>query len=139
MISAFAALGIFMIVIPFVANIGGATGFYICTVLLIFFGLATGVVVGTGFATAALFPSEYIAAVIFGNGLSATGTCILRALTLVIFPSGKNENNEFYGALALNFFAAIVMALCSLATACLKKNEFAMFYLRKLEAKSVVS
>ena len=76
-----------MIVIPFVANIGGATGFYICTVLLMFFGLASGVALGTAFATAAAFPSEYMAAMMFGNGLSGTGTCVLRALTLVIFPS----------------------------------------------------
>ncbi len=87
LIPAFAALAMFMVVIPFFANVGGASGFYICTMLLVFYGLASGVALGTAFATVAAFPSEYMAAMMFGNGLSGLGTCVFRALTLVIFPS----------------------------------------------------
>lgn len=136
LIPSFAALALSMVIIPLVANIGGATGFYTCDVLLLLFGLASGVAQGTTFVAAAAFPPEYMAAVMFGNGLSGIGTNLLRGLTLVIFPSSKNENNEFYGALALYLLAAFVLGMCSLATVCLKKNEFAVFYLSKLEAKS---
>ena len=72
-------------------------------------------------------------AVMFGNGLSGIGTNILRSLTLLIWPSDKNENNEFYGALALYLLAAFIIGMCSVASSLLKKNEFATFYLSKIE------
>jgi len=132
----FAILAASMVIIPLVANIGGATGFYICDVLLLFFGLASGVAQGTTFMAAAAFPFEYMAIVMLGNGISGFGTNLLRGLTLVIWPSSKDDKNEFRGALALFLFAALILGLCSLMTIVLKKNEFAQYYLKKLEKKS---
>ena len=43
LIPSFAALAASMVIIPFVANVGGATGFYTIDVLLLLFGIASGV------------------------------------------------------------------------------------------------
>lgn len=78
-----------------------------------------------------------MAAVMFGNGISGTGTIVLRAITLLIWPADSDDpdnNNAFKAVLACYLFAAILLAGCALAQVNLRKNAFAIFYLKKIEA-----
>ena len=86
---------------------------------------------------AAAFPPEYMAAVMFGNGLSGFGTVCLRAVTILIWPASDDDENEFRSALALYFFAFIVLAGCSLAQVCIRKNKYAMFHLQQTSYTAV--
>ena len=115
LVPGFAAMAICMIVIPIMCNIGGSTGFFVTDVLLIVLGLGSGACQGTAYAMAAAFPPEYMAAVMFGNGLSGFGTNVLRAGTLLIWPADESDSNEFKGALALYLFAFFVLAGCVVA------------------------
>ena len=83
---------------------------------------------------AAAFPPEYMAAVMFGNGLSGFGSNILRAATLLIWPADKSDQNEFRGALALYLIAFFVLALCAIAQVCMRSNKYAQYYLNQIKA-----
>ena len=75
-----------MVLIPFLCQLGGNSGFYITDVVLLILGVASGMCQGTAYQMAAAFPPEYMAAVMFGNGLSGFGTVCLRGITLLIWP-----------------------------------------------------
>ena len=64
---------------------------------------------------AAAFPPEYMAAVMFGNGLSGLGVILLRGIAISIWPADKGDNNAFKATLALYLFAALLLASCALA------------------------
>ena len=115
LIPGFAALALCMVTIPFLCNIGGSTGFYTTDVMLLILGFASGATQGTCFQMAAAFPPEYMSAVMFGNGLSGFGTVCLRAVTILIWPADGDDQNEFRSALALYFFAFVVLGGCSIA------------------------
>ena len=84
---------------------------------------------------AAAFPPQYMAAVMFGNGVSGFGTNVLRAITLLIWPADQSDSNAYTAVLALFIFSAILLAACSLSQVFLRKNAFAIHYLKKIEAK----
>jgi len=56
MIPGFALSALSMLLIPLIANIGDATGFYLTIVLLVLFGFSSGAAQGTTFQMAAAFP-----------------------------------------------------------------------------------
>lgn len=62
--------------------------FWLTYVLLMLSGACTGILTGTVFTMAALFPKDYIAAVSFGSGLAGVIMNVLRGITLTIFLEG---------------------------------------------------
>ena len=74
---------------------------------------------------AAAFPPKYMAAVMFGNGLSGLGVILLRGVVISIWPADGGDNNAFKATLALYLFASVLLGTCALAQACLSKNAFA--------------
>ena len=118
-----------MLMLPYLASIGGSTAYWSCFIVLIVLGVFQGVVQGTVFTMAAAFPFKYIGAVMVGNGLAGIGSNFFRGATLVAFPSDGGDNNDFKGALALFIFSTIIVVLCALAQLYVRKSEFAKFYL----------
>ena len=118
-----------MLILPFIANIGGSTAYWSCFIVLIFLGALQGIAQGTVFTMAAAFPFKYIGAVMVGNGLAGIGSNLFRGATLIVFPADGGVNNEFYGALTLFIFSAVIMVLCALAQIYIRNSEFAKFYL----------
>lgn len=86
-------MAICMIVIPFLCDIGGSTGFWTCNALLVFYGVACGAAQGSTYMMGAQFPFKYMAAIMLGNGISGFGSNVLRACTLWIWPADKAEDN----------------------------------------------
>ena len=125
-----------MLIIPFLCNIGGSTGFFATSAILLLVGFASGACQGTIYAMAAAFPPEYMSAVMFGNGLSGLGSNILRALTLIIWPADKGDNNQFIACLALYIIAFAVLGLCALAQVSLRRSPYSNFYLRQTDSKT---
>ena len=105
-------MAICMMIIPFLCNIGGKTGFYIATILLAIFGAAQGACEGTNLVMASAFPPKYMAAVMLGNGIAGLGTNLLRIVTLFIWPADEGENNAFKAVLSLYIFTFTVLCLC---------------------------
>jgi nitrate/nitrite transporter NarK len=134
-IPGFIIMSVCMIIIPILCQVGSSTGFYTTDVMLFILGIASGMCQGTVYQMAAAFPPEYMAAVMFGNGLSGFGTVCLRAVTILIWPSDESDQNEFKGALALYIFAFFVLALCALSMVCVRKNNYYVYYLKKTEHK----
>ena len=127
-----------MVIIPFFANIGGSTGFYLCDIMLVINGVAFGVVQATYYGMAGPFPPQYMGAVMFGNGIAGFGSNILRGCTLLIWPDDDSSDNAFKGTLALYLFTTGLLICCCIAQTFLSKNEFANFYLKKLSSPTVL-
>lgn len=108
MIPGFTTSALAMLLIPLIANIGDATGFYSTIVILLIFGFASGAAQGTTFQMAAAFPPNYMGAVMLGNGISGIGANILRAITLMLFPASDAADNEFRGALTMFLIAFFI-------------------------------
>ena len=64
---------------------------------------------------AARMPFKYMGAVMVGNAIAGIGSNILRAITIVSFPTDDGENNEFYGALTFFFVSNVIILLCAIA------------------------
>ena len=126
LVPGFLITAIIMILLPILANQGGAFGYWSCFwVLLLFFGVFFGACRLTVFQMAAAFPFKYMGAVMVGNGAAGLGSNFFRAATLLVFPTDGGEDNEFYGAMSIFVFAAIVEILCMFAQFYVRKNEFA--------------
>ena len=108
-------MAITMIALPLLAKVGGGLGFYMCTLVLVFNGLASGACQGTIYGMAAAFPPKYMGAVMFGNGLAGIGSNILRGIVIVIWPESDGEDSAFKATFTLYMIAFGVEALCALA------------------------
>ena len=131
LVSAFMIEALVLVSLPFLANIGGAVGYWSVFAVLFFFGLITGIILASMFSLAGGLPSKYMAIMILGQGISGFSSSLLRALTLIIWPIGKSElnNNEFISTIALFLFAAVLLIICALLQFKLRKNEFAVYHL----------
>ena len=129
LVPSFILTGVIMLILPYLANIGGSTAYWSCFFALIVLGAFQGATQGTVFTMAAEFPFKYMGAVMVGNGLAGIGSNFFRGATLVVFPSDGGDKNEFYGALAIFIFSTIIVVLCGLAQLYVRNSEFAKFYL----------
>ena len=86
-IPGFAALTICMTILPIFCRIGGSTGFYTASLVNLVLGTAAGATQGTVYMMAAAFPPEYMAAVMFGNGLAGIGVIFLKGAAISIWPA----------------------------------------------------
>jgi len=125
----FFAMGIILVLIPLLAHIGGAAGFWLTFLILFAFGIFAGIGQSAVFMLAGALPFEFIGAVMLGQGIAGISANILRALTYIIFPVAKNENNLFIGAFVYFLIGAVYMFICGALQFVLKKNEYAVFHL----------
>ena len=115
LIPCFIIVGIIMVILPFLADMGGAAAYWSCFGTLILLGIFYGATQGTVFAMAAAFPFKYMGAVMVGNGVAGLGSNLVRAATLKAFPADGGPDNEFYGALAMFGVSLVILILCALA------------------------
>ena len=115
LVPCFIIVGIIMVILPFLANIGGAVAYWSCFSILVFLGIFYGAAQGTVFAMAAAFPFKYMGAVMVGNGIAGIGSNLVRAATLKAFPADEGVNNQFYGALTMFSVSLLIMVLCAVA------------------------
>lgn len=116
-------------IIPFVADVGGQSGYYMVFGAYMLFGLAGGMTQGTVFQMAASFPPSYMGAVMLGNGIAGIMSNVLRIISLLVWPADGNENNALYGAIFNFYFAAAVFFLCGFLQILMNKNKFAKYHL----------
>jgi hypothetical protein len=78
-----------LVLIPVLANIGGAVGYWSVFGILFFFGLINGICVASSFSMAGGLPFKYMGAMMLGQGISGISSNIFRAITLIIWPTGN--------------------------------------------------
>jgi hypothetical protein len=67
-----------MLLLPISAQyLSADTGFIICIILLLFFGVLSGTVQSTAFGLGGVLPFKYMGAIMFGNGISGITTNVL--------------------------------------------------------------
>lgn len=126
LIPTFLILAVVMICLPFLASLNPGSAFWSVFVVLLFYGMVSGVNQGSIFYMAGHLPPKYMGAVMFGNGISGIGSNILRAITLATLP-----DDEFLGALIFFIISGVFMIICAICQVYLNKNEFAQYYLLK--------
>jgi solute carrier family 29 (equilibrative nucleoside transporter), member 1/2/3 len=104
---------IILIVIPFLAHIGGAYAFWSVFVVLFIYGIILGIQQASIYSMAGVLPFRFMGAVMVGNGVAGIASNILRALSLIIWPV-KVPGNEFKGALVFFLIAAVFMIICGM-------------------------
>ena len=122
---------IIMLLIPLLADIGDARGFWSVFGLMIFFSAVQGINTSSIFTLAGGLPPKYMGALMLGGGIGGIGATIARALSLYIFPVAKSADNEFKGAMAYFILACIINICCGMAQFALMNNDFAIFHLWK--------
>jgi hypothetical protein len=130
-VSAFLIQALLLVIIPFLANIGGTVGYWSVFAILFLLGLIGGIGGSSMFSMAGGLPPKYMGVMFLGQGITGILINILRAITLISWPSGNSEHpeNAFIGVLALFLFAAFLQIICALAQFELRKNEFAVYHL----------
>ena len=88
-VSTFMIQALVLILIPLLANIGGAVGYWSVFGILFFFGLINGICVASSFSMAGGLPFKYMGAMMLGQGISGISSNIFRAITLIIWPTGN--------------------------------------------------
>lgn len=122
----YSCIAILMIILPLVANfLEPLPGFAVCFSLLLIFGALGGIVQGSVFALAGMFPGKYIGAVMFGNGISGITMNVLRAICLAIFPPRTGSDNNFKGSIIYFVLATIILVLSAIGMVVFMKLPFA--------------
>jgi hypothetical protein len=89
----FSGTAIILTLMPYsTALLPAGANYWVTFGLLFIYGAFSGVAQGTVFAMAANMPFKYMGAVMFGNGLSGICCNTLRAITLLIFPVVKGDD-----------------------------------------------
>ena len=99
-----------MIIVPFPAGYieDQTTAFWVTILILIFFGLSTGIAQSAIFGRAGLLPSRYMGAIIVGNGVCGVGLNLIRWITLESMPDELVLSTLiYYGISTLVMFVAI--------------------------------
>ena len=111
-----AIIGAVLFAMPFVIDIGGSEAYWICFVLLLVMGWFNGLLQNTCFELAAQFPEKNMAGMVVGQGLVGILLNLYRDLTLRIWPkseseqpSGTDDDNAFYSAIANYFAGGVIM------------------------------
>lgn len=120
-----------LVLIPLLANVGGAVGYWSVFAIFFLFGLINGVCVSSLFSMAGGLPFKYMGAMMLGQGISGISSNILRAITMIVWPSGSTDHpdNAFISTMVLFLLSSVFMIICAFAQFVLKKNEFAVYHL----------
>jgi len=118
-----------MMTLPFASHFpADVPAFWSCFFVLFIFGFLNGVLQSQVFALAGMMPFKYIAAVMFGNGLSGIAMNILRAILQLALPS---EDDSFYMALIFAIGASSVLVAAGVIFTPLFSNPYFLYYLNK--------
>jgi equilibrative nucleoside transporter 1/2/3 len=115
-----------MILLPLTAQYftDPTLGFYLCIMLLLIFGIVSGIVQNTIFGLAGMLPPKYMGAVMLGNGLSGITCNLINCITLAAFP-----NDLFLGSIVYFVIAACMLIVCLFCKLVLRQNEFSQYYI----------
>ena len=140
-VTTFAIQALILILIPFLANIGGAAAYWYCFSILSVYGLFFGIGQTCISCYNSKLPSSYIAIFLTSHGLSGIAANMLRLTGLSIWPtatmitnsSGEatstvDDANAFKSCLFMLLISSCVVLLCIPAQFILVKNEFANYY-----------
>jgi hypothetical protein len=119
-----AAIGCFIIVMPFLAHTGDTSGFWSCLVALMVFGLFAGASQAAAFSLAGTMPFRISGAIMLGCSVSGLFSNILRAITLSTIPDAHYDS-------AIIFFviSAVYVWTCALAYKfILEKSAYFQYY-----------
>ena len=97
LVATFVAQAIIMILIPFSAEIGGSTAYWLCFALLFFFGLFSGVNNALCYSYNAKLPSSYIAVFLTSHGAAGIFSNLLRLLSLYLWPISVGNSTSAAG------------------------------------------
>lgn len=128
-------IGFILLIIPFVAAIGGHLGFWLTFCVLTVLGFCNGVAQASVFGLAGGMPFRFMAGVMLGNGLSGIVCNCMRGITLKAFPPvvGKEKDAAFKSALIFFMIAVIFLWFCAiLMHVFLKKNECYLYHFARM-------
>lgn len=91
--STFMLQGVCVVLIPVLAHLGGATGFWSVFALLLVFGVIMGLNAGSVYSMAGGLPPKFMGAIFLGMGISGIASNVFRALSLVLWPASENPEN----------------------------------------------
>ena len=131
----FVIIGCILLVIPFVAAIGGPLGFWGTFCLLMCLGFCNGVAFASVFGLAGGMPFRYMGGVMVGNSLSCIVGNLIRGATLTVFPpvEGKEKEAAFKSAIVFFSIAVVFMWTCAgLMHCCLKKHKCYIFHFKRM-------
>ena len=114
-VTCFIISAIVIIILPFLAEIGGTTAFWLVFIDLLIFGIISGVLRATVYSLAAALPFPYMGALMFGTGVSGIFTNVLRGLSFWLWPMDESANNNFYAIVAYCSMAAFFLILCAMS------------------------
>ena len=127
-----------MIMIPFSAEIGGSTAYWLCFALLFFFGLFSGVNNALCYSYNAKLPSSYIAIFLTSHGAAGIFSNLLRLISLNIWPISPGNSTSapglddtdsaFKQCLFIQTVGVFIVLLCLPAQCILNRNEFANYH-----------
>jgi len=119
-----------MLIIPWIAKLGGALAFYGVLVILILFGVSFGIVQASTFSMTGGLPPMYMGCLMLGPGVSGISSGLLRFASLWIFPGVKGDPDSLFpGALAYYYFTAAFLFTNGFLMYKLVRNEFAIYHL----------
>ena len=136
----FGGVAIILAVFPWLATLPDGWNYWICFVVLIFYGGFSGCAQGTVFTMAANLPFEYMGIVMFGNGVSGLSANVLRAITEIIFPltgtEEENKQNSFKAALVFLSIGSVLLVISVIVQVfVLNNNKFYVYYLDWIAAE----
>lgn len=136
----FGGVAIILAVFPWLASLPDGWNYWICFVVLIFYGGFSGCAQGTVYTMAANLPFEYMGIVMFGNGVSGLSANVLRAITLIIFPltgnEEENKKNSFKAALVFLSIGSVLLVISVfIQLFVLRSNKFYVYYLDWIAAE----
>jgi len=131
-----------MLLLPFTANVGGSTAYYLCGFLLFIFGLFSGVCQTACYGYNAKLPSSYIAIFLTSQGLAGIFSNLLRLASLWLWPINGDTQSTASSAFKACFFmqcsGILVVLVCLPAQIILSKNRFANYYFYENESQAKI-
>lgn len=134
----FFVAAILVLLLSFGAKFGGTSieKFWICFGILFIFGPVGGMIQGSVFGLASLFPFKYVGAIMLGNGLNGI-TCTVIKLIFVLIP--PIEENLYYQSIIFFTFGVSILLLCSASYSVINNLEFYQFHKNYNEPKPKIS
>ena len=127
----FFIISILMIVLPLTTNaLDPDPAWAADLIILVIFGFFGGIVQSSSYGIASMLPPKYMGAVMFGNGFSGIILNVVRAITIVAFPS-TDANSNFLGAMVYFVLAAVILLGCVACSFIVFNIPFVMYYLKK--------
>ena len=77
-----------ILILPIITNYSlPSTGFCVCIIVMILFGIVCGVLQSAVYGLAGMLPPRYVGAVMIGNAISGTIMSLLKVIFLIALPS----------------------------------------------------